>query len=359
MTDEQNQLLYIGTYTHQGDDRPNPAESIYIYELYARTGELNFKGIMYDAENPSFLALAGDGQRLFAVNEVGEGRISAFAVNAEATGATFINSQATRGSYPCHITLDASEKWALIANYGGGSIAALPIAADGKIGEAASFIQNEGHSIDPERQEAPHAHSVTFDPAGQHVLVADLGLDQILVFKFEAATGQLTPHEVPFVALEPGTGPRHVAFHPNGRWLYVTGELNSTMSVYAYDQGRLTHQQTVSSLPADFDGENYPAHVEVAASGQFLYMSNRGHDSIAVFAIDTAQGGLSLIETAPCGKKPRHFTLDRTGNWLLVAHQDDNSVIVFQVEPASGKLTRTEISISIPMPVCIKTAPGR
>jgi 6-phosphogluconolactonase len=366
MTTEHKQLVYIGTYTHLKDGEADRPESIYIYEFNSSSGKLDLKNTVNDVVNPSFLTLSKDGKRLFAVNEdstfsgVSGGGISAFTLNSEGTQASFINAQPTHGAHPCYISLDATEKWALVANYSGGNVTVLPIADDGSLGAHTALIQNHGSSVNKERQEKAHAHSVIFDPQQHYAFVADLGIDQILIFRFDAASGQLISHGS--VATEPGAGPRHLEFHPNNRYLYVTNELTSTIGVYDYDadNGTLAHKQTISALPDDFTGIRWAADIHITRSGQFLYASNRGHDSIAVFAVDPNQGTLTLVETVPTGgQTPRNFALDLSENFLLVANQESHNVIVFQVDKSNGRLTQTASAITIPSPVCVKMVKGK
>ena len=365
MSAEQKQLVYIGTYTHLKDGESDRPESIYIYEFDASSGTLALLNIVNDVVNPSYLTVSKDGQRLFAVNEVAEfagvsgGGISAFTLNSEGTRATFINAQPTHGAHPCYITLDATEKWALVANYSGGNVTVFPIADDGSLGTHAALIQNQGSSMNKERQEKAHAHSVIFDPQQRYAFVADLGIDKVLIFRFDASNGQLSAHGS--VDAEAGVGPRHLEFHPNSRYLYVANELTSTVSVYDYDadNGTLTHKQSISVLPDDFVGTRWVADIHITRSGQFLYVSNRGHDSIAVFAVDQNQGTLTLVETVSSGgKTPRNFTLDLTENFLLVANQDSHNLVVYQIDQSSGRLTQTETAVSIPSPVCVKVVNG-
>jgi 6-phosphogluconolactonase len=365
MTSEQQQLVYVGTYTQTGDGQPNRSESIYVYEIDGQTGNLELRNVIYDVVNPSYLTISQDRRRLFAVNELVEfagfagGGVSAFSLNPES--ASFINAQPTHGSYPCYITLDSTEKWALVANYGGGNITVLPITDDGQLGAAASIIQNQGHTGPHPQQDTPHAHCVIFDPGQQYAFVADLGLDQILIFRFDSTNGQLLPHMLPAVATEPGAGPRHLEFHPNGSYLYVSNELNSTIGVYDYDsdQGTLKHKQTISTLPHDFVGTNSVADIHITRSGLFLYLSNRGHDSIAVFAIDPDQGSLRPVETVSSGgQTPRNFALNLNDNFLLVANQNSHNLVVFQMDKNSGRLTPTPHTHSLPFPVCVKVVAG-
>jgi 6-phosphogluconolactonase len=361
MTTTQRQLVYIGTYTQANADQPHRAESIYIYAFDPSSGNLTLQHTIHDTVNPSFFTISQDRQHLFAVNEVPEfagsvgGGISAFTLDPASTQASFINAQPTHGTYPCYVTLDATERWVLVANYGGGSVTVLPIAEDGRLGEAVALMQNHGHSVNLSRQEAPHAHCVIFDPTQQYTLLADLGMDQIQLFRFDAAHGQLTPHAS--VASERGAGPRHLEFHPNHRYLYVVNELSATVGVYDYDadNGVLQHKQTILALPDDYVGPRWAADIHITRSGHFLYVSNRAHNSIAAFAVDPHDGQLNLIETVSSGgQTPRNFALDLTESFLLVANQDSNNLIVFQVDKRSGRLTQTASALSIPSPVCVK-----
>lgn len=356
------QLIYVGTYTHL-PNQPNRSESIYIYAFDSSSGKLDFQSVVHDVVNPSFLTISKDRQFLFAVNEVDAfsgisgGAVSAFAIDPESAHLSLINAQPTHGASPCYVTLDATEKWAFVTNYMGGSIAVFPVADDGRLGEATAVIQNQGYSINPTRQEAPHPHSIVFDPTQRYAFVADLGLDQILIFRFDAASGQLLPHDPPAFVTEPGAGPRHLEFHPNSRYLYVSNELNSTVTVYTCDleHGALKHQQTISAVPDDFVGINWIADIHVMRSGLFLYVSNRGHDSIAVFAINQQDGSLTLVETVSSGgQTPRNFSFDLNDSFLLVANQDSHNLIVFQMDKSNGRLTPTTSAISIPSPVCVQ-----
>jgi 6-phosphogluconolactonase len=364
MTNGQQQLIYVGTYTEL-TDLPSRSESIYIYDFDSDSGKLDLRSVIHDVANPSFLTISKDRRHLFAVNELAEfagipgGGVSALSLHPDS--ASFINAQPTHGAYPCYIMLDSTEKWVLVANYGGGNITVLPIADDGSLGAATAVIQNQGQTGPQPEQDKPHAHCVIFAPDQQYVFVADLGLDQILIFRFDSVNGQLLPHAVPTIATEPGAGPRHLEFHPNGRYLYVSNELNSTIGIYEYDpdQGTLKQKQIISTLPHDFAGSNSVADIRVARSGLFLYVSNRGHDTIAVFAIDPNQGTVSLVEIVSSGgQKPRNFALDLNDNFLLVAHQDSHNLVVFQVDKNSGRLTQTDHTLSIPSPVCVRVVAG-
>ena len=362
-TDSAAQLVYVGTYTHSGAADSGRSEGIFIYEFDPISGALTRRGAVRDVLNPSFLTISKDRRRLFAVNEyerppeMPEGGVSAFAIDRDPALPTFLNRQSSHGEAPCYVTLDATEQWAFVANYTSGTVAVYPVGEDGRLGAATHILQNQGHSVVPGRQESAHAHCAVFDPSQRFVLVADLGIDQIQVFRFDAAAGRLLPNDPPSVAAAPGAGPRHLEFHPGGRWLYVTNELNSTVSAYAWDSGRgtLTHAQTVSSLPEGFDGWNSMADLHCSRDGRFLYASNRGHDSIIVLSVEPETGALTPVEIVPTGgRTPRNFALDLTGRYLLAANQDSDLLVVFARNPDTGRLTPTGASAAIPSPVCVK-----
>jgi 6-phosphogluconolactonase len=354
------QRVYVGTYTRNG------SEGIYLCELDPKSGALALVGLAAEANNPSFLALHPKGEFLYAVSEIddyaatGGGAVAAYAVNRGDGKLTPLNHQSSGGRGPCHISLDSNAKNALVANYGSGSASVIPLADDGTLRKPTATVQHEGSSVNPDRQTAPHAHSINVSPDNRFAFVADLGLDKVLVYKLEAATGTLTPNDPPSVQLAPGAGPRHFAFHPSGEFAYVINELTSTVTALAYDaeHGVLKELQTLTTLPADFTGNNTTAEVQVHPTGKFLYGSNRGHDSIAMFAIDPATGKLTALGQHPSGgKTPRNFGIDPTGAFLLAAHQDSNSVVVHRIDSATGRLSATDHQVEIPTPVCIKFAP--
>ncbi len=354
-------LVYVGARTK--DKRGG----IHRYHLDLATGALNWIGVTADVANPSFLAIHPSRRFLYAVNEVyrlagkKSGAVSAFAIHPQTGELTFLNQQPSGGAGPCHLVVDRRGKHVLAANYGGGSVCVLPIGADGRLGRATAFIQHEGRSVDPKRQTAPHAHSINLDAANRFAFAADLGLDKLLVYRFDAAKGTLAPNEPAFAAVAPGAGPRHFAFHPNGRYAYVINELHSTVSAFRYDaeRGVLTALQTVSTLPAGFAGKSFPAEVQVHPSGKFLYGSNRGHDSIAIFAIDPRAGTLRPAgHQSTQGKAPRHFQVDPTGTYLLAANQRSDNIVVFRIEPKTGGLKPTGHVVSVPAPACVKMVPA-
>jgi len=359
-----NQLpthIYVGTYTKTLPQVPANSEGIYLYRLDPESGALGLVRVTPGVVNPSYLALSPDQRFLYAVNEVLEldgqvgGGISAFAVNPANGELTFINRQSTQGGDPCHLSVDDSGRWVGVANYTGGSVALFAANGEGGLGPASDFHQHAGGSILP-RQTEPHAHSINLDPANRFALVCDLGLDQVLTYELDRNNGKLVRKGA--VSVSPGSGPRHFAFHPNGRNAYVINEIASTITALTYDAatGHLTAGQTVSTLPADFVGENSTADIHVHPNGKFVYGSNRGHDSIAIFAIDEASGDLTAVgHESTRGRTPRNFAIDPTGQFLFAANQNTANVATFRIDPERGTLSFAAES-SVPTPVCLKFA---
>ncbi|MCS6978207.1 MAG: lactonase family protein [Gemmatales bacterium] len=350
--------VYVGTYTSG-----STSKGIYLMEFNTRTGALTNKGLAAETKDPSFLAIHPNRKFLYAVGEVSEyqgkpsGAVTAFAIDPQTGKLTPLNSQPSGGTGPCHIVVDREGRCALVANYGGGSVASLPIQPDGKLGEPVSVIQHRGSSVNKSRQEAPHAHSINVDAANQFAFAADLGTDQILIYRLDPTTCKLTPHSTPFASLAPGSGPRHFAFHPSGKYAYVINELLCTITAFRYDaaKGTLTEIQTVTTLPHEVRPGYTTAEVVVHPSGKFVYGSNRGHNSIAVFTVDEATGKLTPAGHQGQGiKTPRNFNVDPTGRFLLVGNQDGDSISVFRIDPTSGALTPAGEPVAVPRPVCIR-----
>ena len=345
---------YVGTYTGP------KAKGIYVFRFDPASGKPGPVELAAEVRSPSFLAIHPGRRFLYAVNESGGsgksgGAVSAFAIDEGTGKLSLIDEESSRGDGPCHIAVDAAGKNVLIANYGGGSVAALPISGDGKLGPAATFIQHRGSSVDPGRQKGPHAHAIVLDARNRFALAADLGLDKVIVYRFDPARGSL--EAAGDAGLKPGSGPRHLAFHPDGRRIYVINELSSTLTAFRYDaeRGALQDIGTVSTLPEGHSGRNSTAEIVVHPSGKFVYGSNRGHDSIALFALDAESGMPRLVECRPTGgKTPRNFTVDASGRWLLAANQDSDTITVFRIDPATGKLTREGDALEAPAPVCIE-----
>ena len=350
-------LMYVGTYT-RGED-----EGIYVYRFDPSSGAVEYLSSASGAANPSFLDLHPDGTSLYSVCEVSEldgkpgGGISAFAIDPDTGSLTLLNQKSSEGKGPCHVSVDATGRFVLTANYGSGSVAILPIQEDGELGAATDSVQHEGSSANPDRQKGPHAHSITVDPGNRYAFAADLGLDKVLIYRLDLDQGKLVPNGEPWAATAPGAGPRHFAFHPNRKYGYVINELDNTVTAFSYDETRgvLTEIQAISTLPDDFADTSYCADVHVHPSGRFLYGSNRGHDSIAIFSIDPETGQLIPAGYEPTqGKNPRNFAIDPTGTFLLAANQDTDSIVVFRIDQETGGLSPTENTIELPKPVCIK-----
>lgn len=349
----QDFLLYVGTYTS------GKSEGIYLYGMDPTTGTLTQMSSV-KSNNPSFVVV-NPGRFLYAVNEVSEldgkrtGGVSAFAIDAGRANLTFINQQPSEGADPCHLSFDRQRKHLLVANYTGGSVAVLPIQRDGSLGPAIDVKQHEG-SGPREQQKGPHAHCIKLDSANRFAFAADLGSDKIMIYRFNPLTGKLEPGPQPSATLHPGAGPRHLTFHPSGKYLYVINELDSSLTTFKYDaaKGTLTAFETVSTLPRDFVGTSYCADIHISKSGRFLYGSNRGHNSIVVFAIDAQTARLSLVQHVSTeGNWPRNFVIDPTGRFLLVANQRSDNVVVFRIDAQTGRLTPTGAGAQIPVPVCL------
>ncbi len=349
--------VYVGTYTSA------KSKGIYLLELDLATGALASKGLAGETVNPSFLTIHPSRKYLYAVGEIANfegkktGAVSAFAIDPKSGKLSLLNQQSAGGTGPCHLVMDREGRAVLVANYGGGSVTSLPVADDGKLREAASVIQHKGSSVNPQRQESPHAHSINLDPAGRFAAAADLGLDKVLVYRFDASKGTLTANEPPSASVAPGAGPRHFAFHPSGKYAYLINELANTVTAFSYnaEQGTLKEIQTITTLPADFKDKSYTAEVVCHPSGKFLYCSNRGHDSLAIFTIDSETGKLTAVGHEPTqGKTPRNFAIDPTGTYVLAANQGSDTSVVFRIDPKTGKLTATDQKVEVPAPVCVR-----
>jgi 6-phosphogluconolactonase len=350
-------LVYVGTYTGKG------SEGIYAYRFDPATGETSSLGLAARTDNPSFLAVDPNGRFLYAVNEVDTfrkeptGAVSLFAIDRQSGKLKQLQQVSSLGGGPAHVSLDRSARYLMVANYNGGSVAVFPIGKDGRLGRHTAFVHNAGSSVDPERQAGPHAHFIQVTPDNRFAITADLGLDKLLVHRFDAKTGSLTPGTPGFAAVDPGAGPRHFAFAPSGKFLYVVNELVSTVSVFAYKPGpgTLDWIQTIPTLPKNFAGKDTAAEIVVDAKGRFLYVSNRGHDSIAVFSIDPDNGNLRSLEWVESGgKTPRNFAIDPTGQWLFAANQDSNNINLLRIDQRSGRLTPANRSLTLVSPVCLR-----
>jgi 6-phosphogluconolactonase len=368
---ENDYWMYVGTYTK------GASKGIYAFRFQPSTGQAVPAGLAAEAINPSFLVVHPNGRFLYAANEVSNydgknGYVSAFSIDFKTGQLTFLNKVSSGGSDPCHITIDKSGKWLMVANYTSGSVSVLQIESDGKLGKTTARVQHStssrlpvqwpGAGPNPQRQEGPHAHSVNLSPDNRFLFVSDLGLDMVMVYRFDPDAGTLKLNDPPSPILKPGTGPRHLAFHPNGRWVYLINELNSTVTALTFDPGRgmLNPFEIVSTLPPDFAGFNTTAEIAVSPDGRFVYGSNRGHNSIAFFAVTGNEGMLEYhgwFSTA--GKTPRHFALDPSGNYLFAANQDSDDVVMFRIDRKTGELAYTETVLRVPMPVCVAFSPEK
>lgn len=342
-------LIYLGTYTR------STGKGIYAVRLDGETGKLSQPELVATTSNPSFIALSKDKSHLYAVSE-GATMATPFAVDLDTGKLVPDESRDSGGKAPCHLMADSTERCLVVAHYQNGIVASLPINEDGSLGPVKSIHQHTGSSVNPDRQEAAHVHSANISPDDRFVIVCDLGLDKVFTYALDAATASLTPAEIPYVATAPGAGPRHSAFSTDGRFVFVINELNSTLTSYHYDAntGALTEADTQPTLPADFTGHSTTAEVRVHPNGKFVYGSNRGHDSIAVFAFDDDAGKLTSIDhTSTRGRNPRNFNLSPDGKWLVAANQQSNSLTVFRVDAETGKLTPTEHTAEVALPVCV------
>ena len=354
-------MVYVGTF-------PSPkSKGIYSFRFDAATGKATpaVATLMAEVPTPGVLALHPNNRFLYSANETDRydgkatGSISAFAIR-EGGRLELLNTRSSGGPGPAYVFVDHSGRCALMAHYNGGCVSTLPIAPDGRLGEVVTFIQHAGSSVNPERQAHAYAHWIATDATNRYALVCDLGLDKVFSYRFDPAAATLMANDPPFATVRPGAGARHLAFHPNGRWVYVINEMGSSVTVFAYDpaRGALRELQDISTLPADFTGQSTCAEVAVHPNGRFVYGSNRGHDSIVVFAVDATTGRLTLVQhESTRGQTPRGFALDPTGRWLLAGNQNSDNAYVFRVDPSTGKLTPTEEKIEVGSPSCFLFVP--
>lgn len=349
-------FVYIGTYTG------GQSKGIYLCRMDAG-GRLSPAELVAETPNPSFVAASPDGRFLYAVNEIAmfegkqTGAVAAYAIDPATGHLIALNRKPSMGTGPCYVSLDRTGRTVFVANYGSGSVAALPVADDGSLGNATVSVQHHGFSVDRARQEGPHAHSILLDPSNRHAYSCDLGLDKVLIYRFDAATHRLDPNAVPDAMIAPGSGPRHIAFHPNGQFAYVINEMGNTITAFRHDAatGALETLETVSTLPADFSGSSTGAELQLSPDGRFLYGSNRGHDSIVAYAVDQKTGHLTYAGIQPTqGKTPRSFSLDPSGRYVVAANQDSDTLVVFHRDPQTGKLTPAGQSLTAPKPVCVE-----
>ena len=348
---------YIGTYS-RGDSK-----GIYSFVLDTGAGTLTPEGLVAETENPSILAIHPTGKYLYAVNEIDKyqgqasGSVTAFKINASSGKLERLNEVAAGGTTTCHVNISRNGKFAVIANYGSGSCAAFALGPDGKLGERTAFHQHAGTSSDPGRQKGPHAHSVNFDTQNKHVIVADLGLDQVKVYNFNAATGAMTPNEPAFTKVKAGSGPRHFSFHPSGKYAYVINEMACTVTAFNWNaaKGTLTEIDTITTLPGPVEKGFSTAEVVAHPNGKFVYGSNRGHNTIAVFQVDAATGKLKTVEhKSTQGAVPRNFSIDPTGQFLIAANQNTDTIVLFRINQTSGALEQVGAPVKAPVPVCVR-----
>jgi 6-phosphogluconolactonase len=357
-TPDQKFLVFVGTYTDKTDSK-----GIYAYEFDAATGKLAARGLAAETPNPSWVVIHPNGKWAYAANESGkQSSVTAFAINAKSSKLTQLNQLPAAGEDPCYLSFDKTGKYLFVANYTSGNVVVFPILPDGKLGEHTSVVHHAG-ALGPnkERQEAPHAHWIEPSIDGRLVYAADLGLDELASYRFDPANGKLTPSDPPFTKLAPGAGPRHTTFSSNGKFLYVLTEINSTVTVLSCDsvKGSLHELQVVPMLPADYHGRNDAAEIALHPNGKWLFASNRGHDSIAVFAVDPTAGTLRPAgDFSTGGKEPRHFAIDPTGRFLLAENQNSNSIVVFRINAETGALSQISVTEGVPSPVCLVFFPA-
>lgn len=341
--------MYVGTYTK------GTSKGIYAYKFQRSNGKLTPLGLMAESSNPSFLAVHPSQRFLYAVNEDTKGMVSAFAIDPATSKLKLLNQVSSKGSDPCHLSVDKTGKWLFVANYSSGTVAAFPIKPDGSLGEASATFQHSGKSVNAERQSGPHAHNAAISPDNRFVWVCDLGLDELISYRIDAAKGMIQS-EPPFVKVPPGSGPRHVVFRADSKFAYVEDEMGATVTVFSYDAAKGTMQQVqvISTLPAGYTGTKAGAEIALHPSSKFLYTSNRGHDSIAMFKVDDAKGALTFAGTVPSGgKTPRDFAIYPGGDFLLAANQDSNNMVLFKIDGQTGALTPTGDAYEIGAPVSI------
>ena len=358
----REQLVYFGTYTGA------KSKGIYVSRFDPTTGRLTAPELAVETTNPSFLAIHPGERFVYAVGEVddgkgkGNGTVSAFAIQPTTGKLTLLNQQSSGGGGPCHLAVDAKGKCVLTANYGSGSVAVLPIRTDGSLGAPATTIQHTGSGANPERQAGPHAHFICPSPDDRFALACDLGLDKVIAYQLDAKVPKLTPTMPEFVKVAPGAGPRHLTFSPDGKFVYVINEIVSSITAFRYEAktATMTEVQTISTLPKDSATTSYCAEIAMHPTGKFLYGSNRGHDSIAVFAVDQKSGKLTALDyPSTQGRAPRHFAIDPTGRWLLAENQASDSVVVFSIDAVTGQLKPTGQTLPVGSPVCAVFVAGQ
>ena len=344
--------FYIGTYTNTGRSK-----GIYRSTLDTDAGSLSTPELVYKISKPSFLAIHPNGKFIYSITEGDPGIITALKIDLISKTLSFINHSFSGGLGPCHLTVSDNGRVLFVANYVSGSVASLPISEDGSLGEAVSIIQHSGRGPKVGRQEGPHVHSVNLSPDNRFAYVADLGIDCVMIYRVNSSSGEMEQDEAGCFKGRPGSGPRHLTFHMNGRFVYLINELDNTVTVLLQnsESGGLVEVQTVSTLPEGCNVESKAAEIKVHPNGRFLYGSNRGYDSLVIYKINQDTGCLKLIGFQNANiDEPRHFNLDPTGHWCIVGNQDRNAIMLFEVDSASGLLTPAGSEKSVGQPICIK-----
>jgi 6-phosphogluconolactonase len=347
----QENYLFIGTYTSKG------SEGVYVYKFDSKTGDFKAISVAKGIKNPSFLAIAPNQKNIYSVGEMDkQGAVNAFSFDKETGELKLLNTESAGGAGPCHIAVDKTGKWAIVGNYVGGSLSILPIQTDGTLGKATQTIQHEGKSVNAERQEKPHVHSINIAQNNSDIFVPDLGIDKLMAYQLDTKEGKLTA-KTP-TKTTAGAGPRHFTYHPNNKFAYVINELDATITAYEFKNGTLKAIQTVNTLPNDYTGRKWCADVHTSPDGKFLYGSNRAHESLVIFEINQKTGQLTYVGHQDVkGKTPRNFMIDPSGNWALVANQDSDNITIFKRDKKTGKLVFTGREIKVSMPVCLKMMP--
>lgn len=356
-----NLLMYVGTY-NQSKNGTESHPGIYIYRFDTASGKLTSIGEVSDVANPSFLCLNPSGQNLYAPNEVSEtngekgGGVTSFAIDRESGALTKLSSHCTGGGHPCHVNIDQTGKWLCASNYSGGNFAVFPILGDGSVGPRSAFVQHEGSSIHP-HQKAPHVHSSIMSPDNKYLMVADLGIDRVGVYELDHQSGTVTSKPELWAATKPGAGPRHMVFHQDKRFFYVVNELNSTVTAFSWEasSGKFKEIHTVPMLPPDYEKGGAAADIHIDPQGKFLYASNRGHDSLAIYSINCDTGELTPAGHSPTlGREPRNFGLDPSGEFVIAANHRSDTIFVFKRDSETGQMEPTGEKVDVPSPVCVR-----
>jgi 6-phosphogluconolactonase len=349
-------FVYFGTH------RAGPNIGFSLAHFDTDTGVLTKPEFLIESPEPAYFVIHPDDRHLYTCNSGSPGQVSAYEIEPHTGALKFLNRLPAGGTDTSYVSLDQTGHYVLAANYSGGNIAVFAIQPDGSLGERTAFVQHTGSSVNPQRQTHAYAHSIIVDPSNRFVLACDLGVDKVFIYRFNAQDGTLTTNNPPFANIKPGSGPRHVKFHPNGKWVYVISEIASTVTAFNWDStnGALAEFQSISALPDDFKGVSTAAEIMIHPNGKFLYASNRGDNSLAVFAIDQTTGKLTPIEHVPSGgKMPRNFAFDPTGKWIICSNHDSNLVVVFHLDENTGKLTQTGDPVPVPYPFCERFLPVR